>query len=106
MKKINKKTLTNKQLRRLFKRAKDFAQKCNQGDTIMCPCGCMRLFAKKTKKSIFFEQKNNQCKNNYYSRIRSESNYDFDSQKKIVFSIMNSYVCKKKVELASKYKKI
>lgn len=96
---------TTPTLRRLYRAAKTIAKAANEGDKIMCPCGCLKQFHKKSKSQIFLNSKSDKCKDRYYSRTRSKANYAYTQGMLKILREMNAYVNKNKAPKLTPKKK-
>lgn len=83
---------TNPTLRGLYRKARLVARAADIGDEVMCPCGCLKKFTKHVKSQIFLNSGDTSHKDTYYNRVRSKSNYAFDSQMFKIKTIMDHYV--------------
>lgn len=82
--------MTNPELRKLYKRLYHIAKAAVKGERVMCPCGCMVHFRKRTDSHVFARKV--ECKDDYYNRIRSKSNYAFTSKMLGVEQGMKRYI--------------
>ena len=90
---------TNPALRKLYRQLKAIAKNSDVGDKVMCPCGCLKTFHKKTKNDKYLPNNGTLHKDRYNNRVRSKSNYDFDSQMLHMETTMKIYVEKNKDKL-------
>lgn len=69
--------MTNPELRKLYNRLYHVAKASVKGEKVLCPCGCMVEFRKRTDSHVFAHREGGVCKTRYYNRIRSKSNYAY-----------------------------
>lgn len=101
-------TETNSTLRKLYRTAKSIAKNAEVGRKIMCPCGCLQEFHKKSENQIFQKPSGGNGsthKDRYYTRVRSTSNYMFDDKMLMIERRMTSYIAKNKDLLPANVKK-
>ena len=94
MSNLIRRSATNPTLRKLYRKAKTIAKHAPVGHKIMCPCGCLQEFKKKTETQAFAKSEKDTHKNRYYTRTRSKSNYMFDQKMLMIESKMKSYIHK------------
>lgn len=97
---------TNPELRNLYRKSRMIAKAASAGDTIMCPCGCLKTFNKHTKAQIFFNSGDTSHKDTYYNRVRSRSDYAFNDDMLKIRSVMSSYVDENYVPIRKQRKKL
>lgn len=84
---------SNPTLRNLYRKTFRIANKKEVGDVIMCPCGCLQMFKKANKNNVFAATTgSHNHKNNFYSRVRSKSNYAFTDKMLNIEIKMNRYI--------------
>ncbi len=89
---LNKYPATTPKLRKAYKTAKLIADHAPIKTKIMCPCGCLQSFYKKTESHSFQQDPKNNHKNRYYSRTRSKRNPPYTTEMFKIQETMNAYI--------------
>lgn len=89
--------VTNPEMRKLYKRLYHIAKASVKGDKVMCACGCLTYFKKRTDSQVFANKI--ECKDRYYNLTRSKSNYALTSEALGVRRSIWSYISKKGFKL-------
>lgn len=84
---------SNPELRKLSKRIFYIAKASVKGEKIMCPCGCLAEFRKRTDSQVFAQKVG--CKDTYYNVVRSKSNHAFGKVALNRRAVFRRYIVKK-----------
>lgn len=76
----------------VLKEVKKSSKNAKKGARVMCPCGCLKTFIKNTGHHTFSRDEKDECKDKFYTTIRSENNIEMTPENILSFKVMRNYV--------------
>jgi hypothetical protein len=76
----------------VLKEVKKSSKNNKKGSRVMCPCGCLKTFIKNTEHHTFSRDAKDECKDKFYTIVRSENKIEMTPEKILSFKVMRNYV--------------